>query len=184
MLAELVDAERGGDRIKYVFFWGHTPAAGGTVGPHVLSQWWPATFTVDGCEYTSAEQFMMASKARLFGDEEALGQILEARHPREAKMFGRMVRGYDDHVWDTNRFGIVVTGSVAKFGQNQPLRRYLIATAGRVLVEASPRDAIWGIGLALTDPDAGRPSAWRGRNLLGFALMEARRRLGDDGHRA
>jgi ribA/ribD-fused uncharacterized protein len=69
-------------------------------------------------------------------------------------MFRRLVRGYDDHVWDTNRFGIVVTGSVAEFGQNQPLRRYLNATARRVLVEASPCDAIWGIGLARTDPDA------------------------------
>jgi len=62
------------------------------------------------------------------------------------------------------------------------LLAYLLATAGRVLVEASPADRVWGIGLAADDRRAGQPSQWRGLNLLGFALMEARERLADDGH--
>jgi ribA/ribD-fused uncharacterized protein len=71
----------------------------------------------------------------------------------------------------------VTRGNVAKFGQHEDLRAFLLATDERVLVEASPRDAVWGIGLGASNPDARIPERWRGRNLLGFALMEARSRL-------
>lgn len=120
---------------------------------------------------------MMAGKARIFGDEETRGRILSARSPAEAKKLGRLVRGFDEQVWASERLELVVEGSVAKFGQHPELRAYLLGTRQRVLVEASPVDRVWGIGLASTDDRATDPECWRGLNLLGFALMEARSRL-------
>ncbi|MBC9711715.1 NADAR family protein [Streptomyces sp. TRM66268-LWL] len=166
-----------GERIKFLHFWGHTAPAGGAVGKHVLSQWWPAPFDVDGVEYATAEHWMMAAKARLFGDAEAERKALSASSPAAAKKAGRLVRGFDDAVWERERFGIVVEGSVHKFAAHPELRDFLIRTGDRVLVEASPLDRIWGIGLAADDARAEEPGRWRGLNLLGFALMEARGRL-------
>ncbi len=120
---------------------------------------------------------MMAGKARLFRDEEAAERIVAVDHPGEAKRLGRQVRGFDQAAWEEARFGIVVDGNVAKFGQNPDLRAFLLGTGERVLVEASPRDRVWGIGLGARNEDAERPDRWRGLNLLGFALMEARARL-------
>ncbi|MEV4461590.1 NADAR family protein [Microbispora sp. NPDC049633] len=175
---EAVAAERDGRALRYLYFWGHRPARDGGVGPGCLSQWWPVTFTEDGHTFASAEHYMMAHKAWLFGDDRAAGQILAAGHPGEAKKLGRAVRGFDELVWDARRFDIVVRGSIAKFGQNPELSRYLLATGGRVLVEASPYDRIWGIGLTAGDERAASPSTWQGLNLLGFALMAARDALG------
>ena len=166
-----------GGKPKYLMFWGHTPPRDGQVGKHCFSQWWPATFTVDGVDYASAEHFMMAAKARLFGDDAAVAEILAASHPAEAKALGRKVRGYADDVWARHRFGLVVEGNVAKFGQHADLRDFLLGTGDRVIVEASPRDRIWGIGLGAGNERAANPEEWRGMNLLGFALMEARQRL-------
>ncbi|MBB6121858.1 NADAR family protein [Nocardiopsis algeriensis] len=164
-------------RIKYLHFWGHRPPAAGGLSTSCLSQWWPAEFTADGTSYRTAEHYMMAGKARLFGDEEILEEILRADHPRQAKALGRKVRGFVQEEWEAARFGIVVEGSVAKFGHDPALRDYLLGTGKRVLVEASPRDRVWGIGMGAAHDDAERPENWRGLNLLGFALMEARARL-------
>ncbi|KOX14042.1 NADAR family protein [Nocardiopsis sp. NRRL B-16309] len=165
------------ERPKFLLFWGHRPPASGGVSASCLSQWWPAGFTVDGVDYATAEHYMMAGKARLFGDAETAERIVAAGHPRDAKTLGRQVRGFDQRTWEDARFEIVVRGSVAKFGQNPELCDFLLGTARRVLVEASPRDRVWGIGLSARDENAEKPEAWRGSNLLGFALMEARRRL-------
>lgn len=169
----LLQAEADGDEFHVLAFWGDE-AQGSHPGPWVLSQWWPASFTIDGVTYTDAEAFLMASKARLFGDEEALAKILQAEHPAEAKNFGRRVVDFDESVWVANRFGLAMKANAAKFAQNPALAMYLSSTRGRVLVEASPRDLIWGVGLSPTSRDLERPSAWRGENLLGFALMAVR----------
>ena len=115
-------------------------------------------------------------QARLFGDERALAAILAADHPSVAKNEGRLVTPFDSAVWDTHRYDVVVRGNLAKFGAHDDLRAYLLGTAPKVLVEASPVDPVWGIGLSAADPAAGRPSEWRGANLLGFALMDVRDR--------
>ncbi|MET7681591.1 NADAR family protein [Streptomyces sp. NPDC005423] len=182
--AERIDARdalirevRAGARVKYLHFWGHRPGPGGRVGAGCLSQWWPSPFTVDGVVYATAEHWMMAGKARLFGDAEAEARVLASGHPSEAKKAGRLVRGFDEETWVRERLGIVVEGSVHKFAADPALREFLLGTGDRVLVEASPVDRIWGIGLAAADEAAGDPERWRGPNLLGFALMEARTRL-------
>ncbi|WP_405084855.1 NADAR family protein [Microbispora sp. NBC_01389] len=120
------------------------------------------------------------NKAWLFGDDQTAERVLAAGHPNEAKTLGRTVRDFDEQVWNAQRFGIVVRGSLAKFGQNADLRRFLLATTGRVLVEASPNDRIWGIGLTAGDERAASPATWQGLNLLGFALMIAREILAAD----
>lgn len=180
-LDELCRWERSGRRLGYLCFWGHRPGRGGGVGPWCLSQWWPAAFTVDGVAYPTAEHHMMAGKARLFGDGETAARVLAAPHPGAAKDLGRRVTGFDEEIWRAHRLEIVVRGNIAKFGQDPVLRDYLLGTAGRVLVEASPLDRVWGIGRTADDPLATSPTHWRGENLLGFALMRARRALADAG---
>lgn len=172
---------RAGTRVRYLHFWGHRPRADGRVGTGCLSQWWPSPFTVAGVEYATAEHWMMAAKARLFEDGEAERRVLAAAHPAQAKKAGRLVRGFDEAVWERERFRIVVEGSVHKFGALAELREFLLNTRDRVLVEASPVDRVWGIGLAADDEAAETPERWRGLNLLGFALMEARERLASSG---
>jgi ribA/ribD-fused uncharacterized protein len=119
----------------------------------------------------------MAGKALLSGDAETAARIREAPHPGAAKVLGRQVRGFSEQRWAERRFELVVTGNLAKFGQHPDLREFLAGTGDRVLVEASPRDQIWGIGLAADDERAMSPERWPGLNLLGFALMEVRHRL-------
>ena len=176
-LAELQAFTAAGGRVKYLFFWGHHPQRDGSVGPGCLSQWWPAPLVVDGVRYATAEHFMMAGKARLFGDEAIVARMLAAPHPGAVKALGRQVRGFEESRWDAHRFDLVVAGNLAKFSQHPDLGRYLTGTGNRVLVEASPLDPVWGIGVAATDPRAQDPARWRGPNLLGFALMRARAQL-------
>lgn len=173
----LIQEVRSGARIRYLHFWGHRPLPDGRVGASCLSQWWPSPFTVSGVSYATAEHWMMAEKARLFKDADAERQALAADHPSLAKKAGRLVRGFDNAAWERERFRIVVEGSVHKFGAHPELRAFLLGTGDRVLVEASPVDRVWGIGLAARDEGADDPERWRGPNLLGFALMEARERL-------
>ncbi|MET7985926.1 MULTISPECIES: NADAR family protein [unclassified Streptomyces] len=186
----LVSVVESGAPVKYLHFWGHRPRADGEVGSSCLSQWWPSPFVAEGVAYATAEHWMMAAKARLFGDAEAERLAVGAASPALAKKAGRLVRGFDEAVWERERFGIVVEGSVHKFAAHPGLKSFLLGTGersemgvppaegwGRVLVEASPMDRVWGIGLAADDERAADPRRWRGSNLLGFALMEARERL-------
>lgn len=174
---DLLHALDAGATPKYLLFWGHQPAADRSIGRACFSQWFDASFELDGQTYRTAEQFMMAEKARLFGDEPSRMRILAARTPAEAKKLGRGVMGFDDLIWERERFDIVVRANEAKFSQNPALRDYLLTTGDRVLVEASLVDRIWGIGLAADDEQALEPRSWCGLNLLGFALMTVRARL-------
>lgn len=181
-LAALRARVAAGEGFDYLLFYGHTPPAGAGpahVGPTCLSQWYPAPFEVGGDRYLTAEHWMMAEKARLFGDLPARAKILAAASPGAAKALGRTVAGFDDVTWARARSEIVVAGNLAKFEQHPPLRRFLVGTGAQVLVEASPRDRIWGIGLGRTHPDARDPAAWPGQNLLGFALIAVRARLAE-----
>jgi len=127
--------------------------------------------------FLTAEHYMMVRKARLFDDAPCAAQILAASTPKDAKALGRKVKNYSEAVWLSHREEIVFTGNLAKFSQNPDLRAFLLATGNQILVEASPVDAIWGIGLAADDPRAKNPSEWPGLNLLGFALNSVREKL-------
>ena len=130
-----------------------------------FSQWTPSPFTVDLVEYYCAEQFMMASKARLFGDGTALSAILAFNDPREQKRLGRQVRHFDHNLWHTECENIELPGNLAEFSQNEEMRPALIRTGDRRLAEASPHDNLWGIGLSACDPRDSSPDSWCGQNL-------------------
>jgi ribA/ribD-fused uncharacterized protein len=172
---DLLDALSHGEKFEYLFFWGHQPSADGSITKSCFSQWFEAPFEKDGRSYPTAEHFMMAGKAELFGDSVMRDAILAADSPGKAKALGRKVQGFDEAKWLERRWDIVVEANMLKFGQNQDLREFLLATNDKVLVEASPFDKIWGIGMAVSHADALDPSKWKGLNLLGFALMEVRR---------
>ncbi|EPY09815.1 NADAR family protein [Paenibacillus sp. chi10] len=176
-LEALQKAHQAGKKLKYLFFWGHTPPADGSINQSCFSQWWTASFTVDGHKYSCTEQYMMAEKARLFGDNEMLEAIMNAKHPKQMKAFGRAVKRFDNEVWSRECYDIVKRGNFAKFSQNEELCAFLKASKQRILVEASPVDRIWGIGMAKDHPDVENPMKWRGDNLLGFALTEVRDQL-------
>ena len=161
-------------RMKYIFFWGHRPSADGSITKSCFSQWFACHFTVDGVKYSTAEQYMMAQKALLFGDNKIYNEIMKAFHPKQFKALGRMISGFDEKIWNENKTDIVIKGNLAKFSQNQELKYFLLNTNERVLVEASPYDSIWGIGMSSDDLSCENPTLWKGENLLGFCLMEVR----------
>ena len=174
---ELIQLLKKQEKVKFLFFWGHQQRQDCKLSKSCFSQWYPAQFEIDGCIYRTAEHFMMAEKARLFGDTQALNKILAARTPGEAKKLGRGIDNFNEATWSIHRFEIVVRGNVGKFSQDSGLKEFLLATGNKILVEASPVDRIWGIGLAAKDPDIEKPQYWKGQNLLGFALMETRAKL-------
>lgn len=173
-LVALRQAAARGQQFTYRPFYGHQASADGRLTESCLSQWWPCRFEVGGVTYATAEQFMMAEKARLFGDTEMLARILAEPSPAKVKKLGRAVRGFDGARWEQHRFDVVSRGSLAKFSQDEALRAFLLSTGDDLLVEASPMDRIWGIGMKRENPDVARPEKWRGQNLLGFALVHAR----------
>ena len=148
---------------KFIFFWGGT-----------FSQWCPSPFTIDGVEYNCNEQYMMAKKALMFNDVEAYKNIMATRHPNEQKAFGRKVKGFDKDRWEKYCRKIVFDANYAKFTQNPEMKKELFDSGTREIVEASPEDKIWGIGLHESDKRCLDKSQWQGTNWLGEAIMEVR----------
>lgn len=176
-LSRLIDRLDAGEKVKLLPFWGHTEKVPGRVDKSCFSQWYSAPFSDGGNSFATAEHYMMFGKAQLFGDRSTAAKILEDPRPAVAKKLGRGVRDFDEARWAAARFDLIVAGNVLKFGQHPALRSFLINTGDTVLVEASPTDRVWGIGLAATDERASNPREWNGLNLLGFALMQARETL-------
>ena len=179
--AFLIDRLAQGESFEFLFFWGHRPKATTVVNQACLSQWWHQGFQHEGVYYRTAEHWMMAGKARLFQDPASLARILQATTPLVAKKLGRKVKGFQLETWQAEAYNIVKTGNLHKFSQHQELKDYLLSTGDKVLVEASPYDPIWGIGLAKEAPQARDPRQWLGTNWLGFALMEVREELRSGG---
>lgn len=170
-----------GEVVKFLYFWGQTNKYNERVGKFCFSQWFHCPFTVDGVTFPTAEHWMMAQKALLFGDKINFDKIINCTKPGEAKELGRQVIGYDDTIWNEKKFEIVKQGNIHKFSQYPELKAYLLQTENRVLIEAITVDTIWGIGLSQDSHDITNIDAWRGLNLLGFALMETRDYLKESG---
>ncbi|MNV23161.1 Swarming motility protein YbiA [compost metagenome] len=162
---------------EFLFFWGHQPSRDGSIIKTCMSQWWLAPFEENGIVYKTAEHYMMAGKARLFNDEVTLERVLQKDSPKDVKDLGRQIQNFDAGLWDSKKFEIVRQANYLKFSQNNELMNFLSQTGNKILVEASPVDRIWGIGLAEDHQDAMNPLKWKGENLLGFALMEVRDQL-------
>eukprot|EP00286_Rhodomonas_abbreviata_P026497 CAMPEP_0181307198 /NCGR_PEP_ID=MMETSP1101-20121128/10741_1 /TAXON_ID=46948 /ORGANISM="Rhodomonas abbreviata, Strain Caron Lab Isolate" /LENGTH=187 /DNA_ID=CAMNT_0023413377 /DNA_START=91 /DNA_END=650 /DNA_ORIENTATION=+ len=149
------------------------------------SQWFPSRFyDENGLMFNCCEQYMMYHKARLFGDNVIMAEIMKSKDPKKQKALGRAVANFDADVWDKACDAVVTEGNRLKFEQNEPLRRLLLATGERVLAEASPFDKIWGIGLAASQPWAWDQRCWKGSNRLGLALMRVRAALAQGGEGA
>ena len=142
-----------------------------------LSNWYLSDFQIDGITFTSMEQYMMYKKAVCFKDENIAKQILEEKNVAKIKELGRLVSGYDEHIWNGVRQIIIYEGLLAKFSQNESLRSELLDTKYSTLVECAVKDRIWRIGLSMTDPKRLMLAKWQGQNLLGYALMLVRDRL-------
>ncbi len=154
---------------RYVMFW---------KPPAPFCQWTASPFELNGIAYNCAEQFMMAEKARLFGDSSSEQRILAAVSPEQQKTLGKSIVDFDSSAWAKTRLDVVIRGNIAKFRQNPEFKKALLETRDRILVEASPFDNVWGIGLAANDPKAYQQEHWTGLNLLGRALTEVRSLLG------
>lgn len=171
-----------GESVKPIYFWGHANKFNEQIGKFCFSQWYVCPFTVAGVTYQTAEHWMMARKALLFGDKENYNEVIASATPGAAKDLGRRTLGFDENIWVKHRYEIVVEGNIHKFNQHPVIAKYLLETNDRVIVEASPVDAIWGIGLSQDSDHIDNIYNWRGLNLLGFALMEARDFLRGFGH--
>ena len=161
-IQELINIAKMKDK-DAVYFWGGE-----------FSQWYPSKFEIDGTEYNCAEQYMMEQKAKLFGDDEMVDKIMNTTSPKEQKAFGRKVKNFEPSKWEEIAYDTVVRGSIAKFKQNSELLTILQNTENREIVEASAYDTIWGIGLSPHDPLRFDKKNWKGTNLLGKAIMDAR----------
>jgi ribA/ribD-fused uncharacterized protein len=148
---------------KFTFFWS---------GP--FSQWAKSTFEIGGVKFNTAEQYMMYKKALLFHDYKTCSKIMSTSDPRKQKAFGREVKDFKTEVWEKYAKEFVREGNFAKFTQNSDLEKQLLDTRGTTLVEASPYDKIWGIGLAEDNPKCLSRETWEGKNWLGEVLTEVR----------
>lgn len=151
---------------KYVFFWNG-----------IYSQWYEAPMTIDGVLYNCCEQYMMHQKALFFGDTETAEKIMLTSHPRDQKKLGREVKNFNKERWDKVNLQIVYKGNYSKFTQNDGLKSALLATGNKILVEASPYDQIWGIGMGEEENGIDNPINWKGQNLLGWAITLVKQEL-------
>ncbi|SFV60967.1 Uncharacterized protein COG3236 [hydrothermal vent metagenome] len=180
---ELLERIETGETFEYLFFWDEPKRD--VVDIACLNQWYAASFSmpIHGqgelhyIIFPTAEHYMMWAKARVFYDYGIADRILETKSPREVQLLGREVKDYDDDKWRALSFETVVEGNIEKFTQNPDIEKFLLSTGDKVLVEASPIDKIWGIGLHKDDPKARDPKKWLGENKLGFALMQVRKNL-------
>jgi len=158
------------DKEEFCLFWG---------GP--FSQWAKRDMEIDGVTYNCCEQYMMAEKARLFDDKDMLAKIMSLKDPREQKKCGRKVKNFDQAKWEAVARDVVYKANYAKFSQNEDCLDTLAENRGKTIVEASPYDKIWGIGLSKDDPRANDRSQWLGTNWLGEAIMQVRDKLESEG---
>ena len=161
-----------GERITdtHIYFWNG-----------IFCQWSQYTMVEEDITYCSCEQYMMAKKAKLFNDEKVYDMIMSEEYPSEQKRLGKMVSNFNQVVWDKHKFDIVVNANYLKFTQNEMLKESLSSTGDKTIVEASPYDTIWGIGLSCDDDKILDESNWQGENLLGKAIMKVRKILNENG---
>ena len=150
---------------KYIFF---------LKGP--LSQWYQSDFVENNIIFKCCEQYMMYYKALLFKDFETAEKILNSTKPSEHKGLGRLVKNFNEEIWNNHKENIVYKGNYCKFTQNEDLKNLLKGTGDFILVEANKYDHIWGIGMYNDDPNILKEELW-GQNLLGKTLMKVREQL-------
>ena len=167
-----VDPKKAVKKRSYTFFWRNDEENG------EFSNWYECPFVIDDFKYFCVEQYMMAQKAKMFHDAESYTKILRANSPSGCKRRGKMVIPFNQKAWDEVKYDIVKTGNRAKYEQNPDLKKLLLSTGNSIMAEASPKDAVWGIGMDAETAATTDPSGWPGDNLLGKILMELREEFG------
>jgi ribA/ribD-fused uncharacterized protein len=154
-----------------------------------FSQWSDHSFELLGLpfandgesvRFNNAEQAMMVAKASTFGDYDMIPIMMDCDNPSEIRKLGRQVKNFDDEIWKTVRDTLVYRINLSKFQQNTQLSVLLQQTTDSIIAEASPFDRNWGIGLSKSHINAKNPEKWRGKNLLGKALMKVREEMRDE----
>lgn len=157
---------------EYVFFWGDDD---------IYSNFYitPTPMVIGGktIMFRSSEHAFMYIKALYFCDLKSADLIIKTSHPYDAKKIGRKVKNFNDILWSAISMTVMYDVNLAKFSHTEILRQCLLETGDRIIVEASPYDKIWGIGLAENDPKALDQSNWKGKNNLGKVLMQLRETL-------
>jgi len=148
---------------EFVFFWGGT-----------FSNWARSKFIIDGVTFTHCEQYMMYKKALMINDYKIAEEVMKADHPRDQKALGRKVKNFNKEHWEKYCRDIVYDGNVAKFTQNKNMFDELMFTGDKTICEASPKDFIWGCGLAADNPLIKDKANWPGTNWLGEAIERVR----------
>ena len=153
---------------KYLFFYATS---------EIYSNWHPAKFKYDNIVFSNSEQAMMYAKAKLMGDNDSIKKIKKTSDPYKVKRLGRSIKPWKEQLWISKRLSLVIDILYAKFSSNETLRNELLGTDDLYLVEASPSDKIWGVGLDESDPAIHNKKNWKGLNLLGEALMQVREKI-------
>lgn len=150
----------------HVYFWGS-----------ILSNWYSCKFEYKEHKFQNSEQAFMWLKAVHYNDNEIAEQILKTPNPRDNKELGRQIKGFNRKDWGLHCLDYMIDVNLAKFKQNKNLLKDLLSTGDKTIVEASPSDVIWGIGLHWNNDDVLDESKWKGQNLLGITLMTVRTKL-------
>jgi len=140
----------------------------------MFSNWFPAKFEYKGHDFANSEQAFMWEKALFFKDHKIADQVLNTPNPAQNKALGRRVKNFNDYKWSLASYDIMVEVNMAKWVM---MKQDLLDTGNKILVEASPVDPIWGVGLGPKDPKVLDEKNWKGQNLLGKALMEVRDKI-------
>ena len=157
----------------HVYFYG---------GPAIYSNWYsnpenPRQFLRKNHWFANTEQAFMYEKALIFDDYEMAEKILLTPNPKEVKALGRQIKNFDAEIWSDVARGVMTSVNLDKYCQNPLFEKELLKTGNRILVEASPYDKIWGVGLHYTDDAILDEKNWVGKNWLGKALMNVRELL-------
>jgi ribA/ribD-fused uncharacterized protein len=153
----------------HVYFW----------GSYLSNFWLTKIQSPEGCAlpnftFNCSEQLFMMEKALFFNDYEAAFFMAACENGGSVKAIGRKVLNFDEKAWYDVSYEKMLMACKAKFAQNAVLAEQLKATGERIIVEASPTDLIWGVGLHEDDPLILNERNWRGENRLGRVLMEVR----------
>ena len=131
-------------------------------------------FEIKDISYMGVDQYLLANRAKLFKDQEMLERIMESKSIRQAKLFGRKIRNFNQDKWDKHKLNMSYVANLCKFQQDENLKFKLLETEDKILVYANVYDSVWGVGKKITDLDIRNPHSWKGENLLGFILMKVR----------
>lgn len=154
----------------HIYFWGSE-----------FSNWYPCLFMYQDQKFFNSEQAFMWEKALFFDDFEIAEQLLAETNPKYAKALGRKVKNFNDEMWALASYPAMIAVNYAKWSSSHYLKDTLLSTYPKKLVEASPFDKIWGVGLRQDDDRILDEKQWQGMNLLGKALMNVRKEIMEEG---